>query len=181
MDGVKVYKTQKAYVYSFSSLIPKGPSLDTKCLTLLVRDGDLVKPHTHNDIGILLGYIMKVLSMLVTSQLQTREGNLSREERWKLLGQGSPLQGVGGVPLRHSKADLEARVMVHQLTPNWASLAICEHCLASKNEAFSYGDFSDNAAYLDCICLITISFLCWTRPTANLHGYKCRAGTKIGT
>ena len=61
MDGVKVYKTHKAYVYSCSSLIRRGPSLDTKVLVLLIRDGDLVKPHTHNSIGKLVAYIMGVL------------------------------------------------------------------------------------------------------------------------
>lgn len=150
MDGVKVYKTHKAYVYSFSSLIRKGPSLDTKCLTLLVRDGDLVKPHTHNDIGILIGYIMKVLS---TGNFPTtnERGEPFKGGTLEASRAGQPFAGGWRCAFAAFKADLEARVMVHQLTRNWASDSICEHCLASKNEEFSYGDFSDNAAYLECM------------------------------
>ena len=149
MDGVKVYKTHKAYVYSFSSLIRKGPSLDTKCLTLLVRDGDLVKPHTHNDIGILIGYIMKVLS---TGNFPTtnERGEPFKGGTLEASRAGQPFAGGWRCAFAAFKADLEARV-VHQLTRNWASDSICEHCLASKNEEFSYGDFSDNAAYLECM------------------------------
>lgn len=38
MDGVKVYKTHKAYVYSMASSLKKGNSLESKLLTLLFLD-----------------------------------------------------------------------------------------------------------------------------------------------
>lgn len=151
MDGVKVYKTHKAFVYSFSSLIRKGPSLDTKCLLLLIRDGDLVKPHTHSDIGILIGYIMDVLS---TGNFPEKDqsGQPFKEGTLEFSRAGHPYAGGWRCAFGAFKADLEARVMVHQLTRNWAADLICEHCLASKHpDGFSYGDFSDNAAYLECI------------------------------
>lgn len=148
MDGVKVYKTHKAYVYSFSSLIRKGPSLDTKCLLLLVRDGDLVKPHTHNDIGILIGYIMKVLQTGKFPSTNERGEPFKTGSREATRAE-QPFAGGWKCAFSAFKADLEARVMVHQLARNWAADSICEHCLASKTTDFSYGDFTDNAAYLD--------------------------------
>lgn len=150
MDGVKVYKTHKAYVYSCSSLIRKGPSLDTKLLVLLIRDGDLVKPQTHNSIAKLVAYIMGVLRT-GNFPLVDHEGIPFKPGQPEWEKAGTPFAGGWKAAFAAFKADLEARVMVHQLVRNWASDSICEHCLASKTDDFSYGDFSNRAAYLDHI------------------------------
>ena len=142
------------------------------------RDGDLVKPHTHNDIGILIGYIMKVLSAGSFPTTNERgapfQGGTLEASR-----AGKPFAGGWRCAFAAFKADLEARVLVHQLTRNWASDSICEHCLASKMKS-SLTVTLGTRPPIWSVCLITISFLCWTHPAANLHGYNCRAGTKIG-
>jgi len=73
-DGVKIYKNQKAWVYSMSSACRKGPSMSTKMVFILVRDAMVVKSKTHDAIGRLAGYIMDTL---MTGRFPTRdsEGN----------------------------------------------------------------------------------------------------------
>lgn len=58
-DGVKIFKTHKAWVYSFASCVRKGPSVDSKLLTLLFRDQEQLKPQTHDSIGRIIAYVMK--------------------------------------------------------------------------------------------------------------------------
>ena len=147
-DGVKIYKTHKAWCYSFSSQIRKGPSLKTKRLFLCIRDGDCVKPYTHDDIALLIAYAMEVLE---TGLYPTRDHNGepfppdSREGRKA----GTPFAGGWRACFSAFKADLEARVLIHKLVRNWSSDSICEHCLASKYRELSFGDFSNKAAYLE--------------------------------
>lgn len=150
VDGVKVYRTHKAWVYSWGSMLHKGNSLHSKVLLLLIRDADLVKNHSHDAVGRLMGWIFEVLQSGVFP-LTDCEGR-----PWPLGSLQSQQAGTyfaGGWRAAFSafKADLEARVQVHKLVRNWSSNSICEHCLASKKPDFSYGDFSNNAAYLECM------------------------------
>ena len=146
-DGIKIYKTHKAWCYSFASQIRKGPSVDTKRLLLCIRDGDCVKPYTHDDIALAIAYAMDVLR---TGLYPSCDHNgqpfppNSREGRKA----GTPFAGGWRACFSAFKADLEARVLVHKLVRNWSSDSICEHCLASKYLELTFGDFSDKAAYL---------------------------------
>ena len=60
-DGVKVYKSQKAWVYSFSSACRKGPSIRTKLVIILLRENRIIKEASHDAVGKLIGYIMDTL------------------------------------------------------------------------------------------------------------------------
>lgn len=60
-DGVKIYKAQKAWVYSISSACRKGASMKTKLVILVVRENKVIKEKTHDAIGVLMGYIMNTL------------------------------------------------------------------------------------------------------------------------
>lgn len=150
VDGVKVYKTHKAWVYSFSSACKKGPSLLSKSLVLLFRDAVMVKPFTHDAVGDIVAYIMKVLQ---TGLFPSKDfsGNDFPKDSIEAQRSGQPFAGGWCGAFACFKADLEARVLVHKLVRNWASDSICEHCLASKLPQFTYGNFCESAAYLDCM------------------------------
>ena len=150
VDGVKVYKTQKAWVYSFASSIRKGPSIDTKLLFLLFRDSQMVKPLTHDSVAMHIAYAMRVLE---TGRFPDKDhhGQPFPEGSREANRIGAHIAGGWRFAFSAFKADLEARVMVHKLVRNWASDSICEHCLASKLPSFGYGDFSNNAAYFECM------------------------------
>ena len=147
MDGIKVYKTHKAWAYSCSSQTRKGPSLDTKLLLLLIRDGDCEKPWTHDSIGDLIGYIMTVL-MTGRFPVKDHTGQDFTPGTVESARAGKFFAGGWRCAFSAFKADLEARVMVHKLVRNWSSDSICEHCLASKYENLTFGDFTNDANYL---------------------------------
>ena len=150
VDGVKIYKTHKAWVYSFSSAIKKGPSLISKSLVLLFREAVMVKPFTHDAVGRIVAYIMKVLQTGLFPS-QDFSGNDFPKESVEEIRSGTPFAGGWKGAFACFKADLEARVLVHKLVRNWASDSMCEHCLASRLPQFTYGDFSDRAAYWECM------------------------------
>ena len=150
-DGVKVYKTQKVWSYSFSSAVRKGTSLSTKTLFLLFRDCDMQKPYTHDAVAKLVGYVMRVLGSGVFPE-KDHEGNAWPQGSKESGRAGSYFAGGWTGAFACFKADLEGRVLAHKLVRNWASDSICEHCLASKLPGgFCYGDFSDKAAYWECM------------------------------
>ena len=150
MDGVKVYKTHKVWAYSHSSAIRKGQSIDTKTLFLLFRDSDMVKPHTHDAVAKLIAYTMDVLQSGVFPDKDV-DGNSFRQNSKEAKRAGSYFAGGWCAAFACFKADLEGRVMAHKLVRNWASDSICEHCLASKLPQCSYGDFTNAAAYWECM------------------------------
>ena len=150
MDGVKVFKTQKVWAYSHSSAIRKGPSIDTKTLFLLFRDNVMVKPHTHDAVGNLIAYVMDVLQAGMFPS-KDPDGNPFPPHSVQAQRAGAYFAGGWCAAFACFKADLEGRVLAHKLVRNWASDSICEHCLASKLPQFTYGDFSDSAAYWDCM------------------------------
>ena len=149
-DAVRVYKSQKAWIYSFSAMTRKGRSIDTKMLTLLFREHDQFKPGTHDDVGTLIGWIMEVLrtGRFPLKDMRGRDWPHGSSERAH-----AGLQYAGGWRCAFAafKADLEARVQVHKLVRNWASNSICEHCLASKLPTLNYANFRDDAPFLDHI------------------------------
>ena len=140
VDGVKIYKNQKIWVYSYSSLMrKKGNSLENKAVLLVVRDAQLAKPHTHDTIGRLIGWICKTL-----------QGGRFPLLDWQ--GNAWPLESVeaqrAGLHFTSDKfrcafaafkGDLEARVQIHKLVRNYMSNMICEHCAAGK--LLNYCDF----------------------------------------
>ena len=151
----------------------KGRSIDTKMLTLLFREHDMNKPGTHDDVGYLIGWIMKVL----------RSGKFpSLDMSGKLWPQGSPESTQAGkcfaggwkCEFAAFKADLEARVIVHKLVRNWASNSICEHCLASKKPALNYANFRDDAPFLDHI--FTHSEFLLLNPPDRQSAWTCVRG-----
>ena len=146
-DGVKVYRTQKVWVYSFTSCIRKGPSVSSKILFLIIRENEMVKDKTHDSVAKVISYVMKVL---MTGKFPQHGpdgkpwpcGSLAEQRA------GQEIAGSWRFAFSTFKADLEARVACHKLVRNYASNSICEHCLASKlNNGFSYGDFTDEAGY----------------------------------
>lgn len=50
-DGVKIYKNQKAWIYSYAAATRKGTSIKTKSVFLLFRDHTVVKGKTHDSVG----------------------------------------------------------------------------------------------------------------------------------
>ena len=150
-DGVRIYKSQKAWIYSFAAMTRKGRSIDTKMLTLLFREHDQQKPGTHDDVGSVIGWIMEVLrtGKFPLKDMRGKDFPRGSVERTRA---GHEYAGGWKCAFAAFKADLEARVQVHKLVRNWASNSICEHCLASKKvAALNYANFRDDAPFLDHI------------------------------
>lgn len=150
VDGVKVYKTHKAWCYSHASALKKGPSINSKSLFLLFRDGDMIKPFTHDAVAKLISYAMDVLQ---SGRYPEKDEQGKRFPDGSVQAEKSGAYFAGGWSAAFAcfKGDLEARVMVHKLVRSWNSDSICERCLASKLPQFSYANFSDNAPYMDCL------------------------------
>ena len=147
-DGVKVYKTQKIWVYSYSSLLKKkGSSLQNKIVLLVVRESLLAKPHTHDAIARLVGWVCTILQ---TGCFPDKDFS---GQSWPV---GSRESENAGKPFAREnwcasfaafKGDLEARVMIHKLIRNYMGNMICEHCPAGK--LLSYKDFRKTAPWSD--------------------------------
>ena len=61
-DGVKIYKNQKIWVYSYSSMVrKKGDSFENKTVLAIIRDAALAKPQTHDTMAKIIAYICKTL------------------------------------------------------------------------------------------------------------------------
>jgi hypothetical protein len=61
-DGVRIFKQQKAWIYSFSSALKKGPSLESKLLFLVIRDSLLVKHDSHDAVATIIAWVHRALA-----------------------------------------------------------------------------------------------------------------------
>eukprot|EP00439_Symbiodinium_sp_Y106_P037149 s7437_g4.t1 len=107
----------------------------------------MLKPDTHDEIGAIIAYVMRVLMTGMFPDVQW-DGAPWPEKSLEFKRAGQPFAGGWRACFAAFKADLEARAMVHKMVRNWSCNSICEHCLASKLPELSYGDFSDGASYM---------------------------------
>ena len=149
VDGVKVYKNQKCWVYSVSSAVCKGPVLQSKLVFCVVRESTNAKPKTNDRIGEVIGWICKCLQSgkYPDKDFDGKEwpsGSLASASA------GSPILPDGWLCCFSGfKADLEARVAIHKFHQNFMSNQICEHCPAGK-KICHYSDFRREASYMSC-------------------------------
>ena len=146
-DGVKIYKAQKAWVYSFASSCRKGASLKTKIVLTVVRENIVVKDSAHDKIAEHIGYMVDTL---MTGRFPERDpyGNefaVGSVERARV---GQHFAGGWCLAFSAFKGDLEARHLLHKSVRFYGATYICEHCLASREKAFSFGDFRMTARCL---------------------------------
>ena len=146
-DGVRIYKRQKAYVYSCSSMCRKGPSLSTKIILLAIKEGIMIKDKTHDDIGKLMGHVCEVLR---TGCFPHADENGDPFPENTLQGRRAGRSFAGGWKCSFSawKGDWEARVQVHKLPRNYSCTYICERCPAARNDYFNFGDFRPEASHM---------------------------------
>ena len=143
-DGVKIYKQQKAWIYSCASATRKGPSIKTKAVFLLFRENMLLKGKTHDAIGLLVSYICNTLMTGCfpkkdPSGMAWRPGTKEHERA------NTPFCGGWTFAFAGFKGDWEARVIVHKLQRSYRTTNICEHCLACYGSDFTFGDFRPTA------------------------------------
>ena len=143
-DGVKIYKNQKAWVYSLSSACRKGPSVSTKLVYILARDTMVVKHKTHDAIGKLSGYICDTL-MSGCFPRRDHEGNDFEPGSPAAMRAGEPFASGWSMAFAGFKGDWEARAIVHKMTRYYRTTFICEHCMASYKMDFTFGDFRPEA------------------------------------
>lgn len=144
VDGVRIFKNQKAWVYSFSSMIKKEhEALANKMVFLLINDNKVVKYRTHDKIADAIGYACRTLQS-GRFPLVDMEGNM--------FPPSSKEASLAGTWFSKSqwraafcafKSDLEARVHIHKYTRIYMANQICEHCLAGVE--IPYTDFQPNA------------------------------------
>ena len=147
-DGVKIYKNQKAWIYSLASATRKGTSIKTKFVFVLFRDSMVVKDATHDAVGKLVAYISETLRtgrypMVDPNNHPWPAGSTQAAKAGKMFCGGWTMAFAG------FKGDWEARVIVHKLSRSYRSKFICEHCMASYNEQFTFCDFRLTASCLN--------------------------------
>ena len=146
-DGVRIYKQQKAFVYSWASALKKGTSLQTKAVLLLVREYHLVKNKTHDEVGRIIGYITKTLQS-GWFPLKDLSGAAFAPGSKQAMLAGTPFCGGFRACFAGWKGDWEARVQVHKLQRHYGCLQVCEKCPAMKSpDVLSYADFRPSAAH----------------------------------
>ena len=147
-DGVRVFKQQKNWIYSYASALKKGSSLQSKLLLLLVRETLVWKPFTHDRIAEVIAWVQRVLQ---TGKYPDADFTGAPWEEGSLQAKvaGSVFAGGWRCAFSGCKGDWEAKVYIHKLQRSYRHDNICEHCLATKKDGvFYYKDFSPNAAYL---------------------------------
>jgi hypothetical protein len=147
-DGVKIYKAQKAWVYSVSSACRKGASLKTKLVIIILRESRTIKEKSHDAIGNLMGYITKTLMSGCFPRVKPNGSPFEPGSPEALRG-GKPYAGGWCGAFAGFKGDWEARVVIHKSKRNYLSTWICDHCMASRLPDFTFGDFRMNANCLN--------------------------------
>ena len=144
MDGVKVYKNQKAWIYSFCSATRKGLSTETKLVFTLVRDTIVQKHSTHDEIAKRIGYCMSVLETGRFPHVD-EYGRPFPQSSAQASRAGSCYAGGWTARFAGFKADWEGRVVAHKFERNYSAHNICEKCSATRA---NFGNFNDDAAYM---------------------------------
>ena len=149
VDGVKIYRNQKMFVYSFSSAVCKGPTLDSKIVFAVVREAEAVKPDTLDDLAYFIGYCLEFLAEGI---YPTRDefGNSFPAGTMEASRAGKPFTGRKWRAVFASfRADWEAKAQVHRYIRHYSARNICEHCFAATDGPLAYGDFSPDAPWRD--------------------------------
>ena len=143
-DGVKIYKAQKAWVYSISSACRKGGSLKTKLVVIILRENRIIKEKSHDAVGRMMGYVTDTL-MTGCFPKSGPDGEPFAPGSKEYLRAGVPYAGGWCAAFAGFKGDWEAKVVIHKSKRSYNSTWICDHCLASRDPNFTFGDFRMNA------------------------------------
>ena len=143
-DGVKIYKAQKAWIYSVSSATRKGGSLKTKLVIILLRENRIIKEKSHDAVGRLMGYVTDTLMTGCFPKVDANDNPFPAGTK-EYLRAGAPFAGGWCAAFAGFKGDWEARVTIHKSKRSYNSTWICDHCLASRDPDFTFGDFRMNA------------------------------------
>lgn len=145
-DGVRVYRAQKAWIYSYSSACRKGESIQTKLVYTLIHETSIRKFCTHDCVAKHIGYITDVLAT-GRFPLADENGHPFAEGTPQCLKAGTPIAGRWLFRFAGFKGDWEARAICHKFERNYASKNICELCPASRSGENSFGNFHPDAPY----------------------------------
>mgnify|MGYP001826343938 CR=1 FL=1 len=147
-DGVRIFKQQKAWIYSFSSALKKGPSLESKLLFLVIRDSLLVKHDSHDAVATIIAWVHRALAEgrfpAADASGQPWAANTREAQQ-----AGSLFASGRCFAFSSFRGDWEARVACHKLQRTYNHNNICERCLATKSAQFNYRDFQEHASYLN--------------------------------
>ena len=147
-DGVRIYKAQKAWVYSISSSCRKGGSLKTKLVVIVLRENRIIKEKSHDAVGLLMAYICDTLMSGQFPKLRP-DGTAFPPGSKEAKRIGKFFAGGWRFAFAGFKGDWEARVVIHKSKRNYNSTWICDHCMASRVPDFTFGDFRMSASCLN--------------------------------
>lgn len=143
-DGVRIYKHQKMFVYSLSSTCRKAASTESKLVFLCVRENLLRKGETHDAIAHIIAYINDTLRT-GCFPLKDYQGNQWRPGSLQQRRAGKTFCSGWTMTFSAWKGDWEAGQVVHKLPRYYRTKDICEHCLASYSDEFTFADFNSDA------------------------------------
>ena len=173
-DGVKIYRNQKMFVFSFASSTCKGPTLSTKMVFAVLREAEAVKGETLDDLAHFIGYCLEFLAKGIYPD---------RDERGRRFRPGTADASRAGTPFTKDgwracfaafKADWEGKIQVHKFLRNYNSRNICEHCFASVDGPFAYSNFSPQAPYRDTY--LSHDQYVMLEPANRLSAWQCVPG-----
>ncbi|CAK9112062.1 unnamed protein product [Durusdinium trenchii] len=183
-DGVKIYKSQKAWVYSYASACRKGTSIETKLVLLILREATIIKDRSHDRVGETIGYIMRTL-MTGTYPSVDHRGEPFLVGSAEYARAGNLFAGGWSMAFSGFKSDWEARHIIHKSNRFYNSRWVCEHCLASRDPDLTFGDFrmtanclSHRFSHQDYLIMNAsrlsswVSVPGWTKDR-NLEGIAC--------
>lgn len=112
-DGVKIFKAQKAWVYSVSSASRKGGSLKTKLVIIIMRENRIIKEKSHDAVGRLMGYVTDTL-MSGCFPMVGPDGSPFTAGSKEAERAGEEFAGGWTAAFAAFKGDWEARVIIHK-------------------------------------------------------------------
>lgn len=145
-DAAKIYRNQKLWIYSCTSACHKGDiSTMSKLVIIVLRDAMIVKDASHDRVGETMAYICATLASGRWPQHDHRgnpfpTGSREYNRAGRYFANGWTCHFAG------FKSDWEARAVVHKSTRWYACNFICDHCLASRDPRWTFGDFRVNHA-----------------------------------
>jgi hypothetical protein len=131
-DGVKIYRVQKSWMFSFVSATRKGNSLDTRLVFTYVVENTMIKKLTFRAVAQRVAYAMHVLaSGFHWFCDEFGKPHPEGSERARLAG--TPIAGGYKAVFVSFRSDWEARYLIHNLPRHYSCNFICEHDLACKH------------------------------------------------
>lgn len=113
-----------------------------------MRENRIIKEKSHDAVGRLMGYVTDTL-MSGCFPMVGPDGSPFTAGSKEAERAGEEFAGGWTAAFAAFKGDWEARVIIHKSKRGYNTKWICDHCLASRDPNFTFGDFRMTARCLN--------------------------------